>query len=256
MSELFRAATAVWPDIAVSEADYDAFVSERCEAGVSDDIAADLLLVCGCLAGDPAAVRAFDADYVALVPQWVARVVKDASAHDEVRQRLRERLLVARGQRPPKLADYTGKGRLKGWLRVVSVRLALDLQTAAKPYTDIDEVELPQIDDPELRYLQDRYRDDFKRAFETALEGLPERERTVLRLHLVDGLGIDAIAPIYDVHRATAARWLTSAREQLFTDTRRVLKERLGVSHSEFQSIVRLVQSQLDVSIRRLLARD
>jgi len=78
----------------------------------------------------------------------------------------------------------------------------------------------------------------------------------VLRLHLLDGLNIDRIGQLHDVHRATAARWLASAREALAKDTQRILQARLQVSRSEFESLLRLVRSDLDVSLCRILAED
>jgi RNA polymerase sigma-70 factor (ECF subfamily) len=75
----------------------------------------------------------------------------------------------------------------------------------------------------------------------------------LLKYHYVDGFSIDKICAIYTVHRATAARWLGAAREALAVETHRLLGTRLGVSPSELRSIARLVESQLDLSIRRLL---
>ena len=69
-------------------------------------------------------------------------------------------------------------------------------------------------------------------------------------------LGIDHIGKVYDVHRATAARWLTRARESLFEMTRSHLRAELGLDDDEFQSLVRLVRSRLDVSVCRILAED
>jgi RNA polymerase sigma-70 factor (ECF subfamily) len=108
-------------------------------------------------------------------------------------------------------------------------------------------------DDPEMDYLRSRYADEFRAAFVTALGALPTRERNVLRLHLLDGLNVDRIGQLYDVHRATAARWLAHAREELFRHTRDTLRKELGLTQTEFASIVRLVRSELDVSICRIL---
>src|SRR5690606_22833013 len=136
---------------------------------------------------------------------------------------------------PPRIAGYRGKGRLTSWLRVAAIRIALDLQASrpSAPLADDDLVER----DPELDYLRERYRDAFREAFTAALDELEGRERTVLRMHLLDGLGIDRIGQLYEVHRATAARWLERARSELFEATRRRLRESLGVSASEFASI-------------------
>ena len=41
--------------------------------------------------------------------------------------------------------------------------------------------------------------------------------------HLLDGLGIDQLASLHKIHRATAARWLTRVREELARRTRALL---------------------------------
>jgi hypothetical protein len=68
----------------------------------------------------------------------------------------------------------------------------------------------------------------------------------------VDDLSIDALASLRAVHRS-AARWIARAREAIIVETSRRLREKLAVTPSEAQSIVGLVQSQLDLSMWRLL---
>jgi RNA polymerase sigma-70 factor (ECF subfamily) len=73
-------------------------------------------------------------------------------------------------------------------------------------------------------------------------------------MHLLDGASIDRIAAVHSVHRATAARWLERIRERLASGTRRLLQERLRVSRDELASLVRLIDSQLDLSLSTLLS--
>ncbi|MCA9646396.1 MAG: hypothetical protein KC492_37175, partial [Myxococcales bacterium] len=159
----------------------------------------------------------------------------------------------------PKIAGYAGRGSLLGWLKVAAVRCTLELLRARKSEQSEDvESETERAAalvsrDPELDYLREKYAIDFRLAFTEALGALDKQQRTVLSLYLADGLNIASIGALYSVHRATVARWIAETREHLFSDTRRRLHERLNISETEFQSIVRLVQSQLDVSVRRLL---
>ena len=80
------------------------------------------------------------------------------------------------------------------------------------------------------------------------------RERTLLKQQIVDGLGIDELGALYEVHRATAARWVAAAREKLLLRTRRAFMVRVRISSDECESIMRMVRSQLDVSLHRRLA--
>jgi RNA polymerase sigma-70 factor (ECF subfamily) len=107
---------------------------------------------------------------------------------------------------------------------------------------------------PELAYLKRTYRAPFVECFEAAFAGLTNRERTLLRLHLVSRLRLDQIAPMFQVNISTVSRWLAGARESLLAQTREGLGRRLHVSPGEFDSLARLLQSQIDVSLVRLLA--
>jgi RNA polymerase sigma-70 factor (ECF subfamily) len=111
-----------------------------------------------------------------------------------------------------------------------------------------DRMRQPSVD-PRLDDLRRRYRGDFAAAFRAALAALPVRERNLLRQHHMDGLTIDQLAGLYRVHRATAARWVARARTTLSGETRRRLMERLGVATQDADSIIRLVRSQLDLSL-------
>jgi RNA polymerase sigma-70 factor (ECF subfamily) len=87
----------------------------------------------------------------------------------------------------------------------------------------------------------------FKTAFIAALGELERRERTALRLHLLDGLTIDDIAPLYEVHRATVARWISTAKQAVLARTRKRLMQDLRLGADEVDSLIRLVQSRIDL---------
>jgi len=75
----------------------------------------------------------------------------------------------------------------------------------------------------------------------------------VLRLSVIERLGIDAIGAMFQVHRATAARWLVKVRSDLADRTREALARRIGAKPDEVDSLVGMLQSQVDVSINRAL---
>jgi RNA polymerase sigma-70 factor (ECF subfamily) len=75
----------------------------------------------------------------------------------------------------------------------------------------------------------------------------------VLRQHYLDGLTMDAVAGLYRVHRITVVRWMNEARAALAKETRRELGARLRVDKRELESILRLIESQIDVTLRAFL---
>jgi RNA polymerase sigma-70 factor (ECF subfamily) len=189
-------------------------------------------------------------------------VVGDDHAEDAL-QVVRTKLFVGDGSRDgtPKIADYRGRGSLAGWVRVVAVRTALTLRRGARraerrEANDDALLDVPGALDVELDHLKTRYRGELQAALRRALSSLTARERNLLRMHFIEGLSVDDLGALHRVHRATAARWIVSIRERLFDAIREDLTHRLGIDRSEFDSLVALVRSQLDVSLHRFLAAD
>src|SRR5262249_41579234 len=154
---------------------------------------------------------------------------------------LRERLFVAAEGRRPRIEDYSGRGALSSWLRVVALRAASNLHRggAGRPHLELDEEEPPAhllAADPELLVIRARCGEAFPKALRDAFAALTAEERSLLRFHFLDGLGIDQLAPILGVHRATAARRLSAARGRMVEETLRLLGDRLGASPAELES--------------------
>jgi RNA polymerase sigma-70 factor (ECF subfamily) len=155
----------------------------------------------------------------------------------------------------PKIAEYSGKGALGGWLRVTAVRTALNHIRAASsgPKTKElgDEVSLAA--DPELAYVKEHAQDLFADAFKRVLSGLDESGRTILRLHYIDGLTMDQLARLYKTPRSTIARRVAEARQQILEATESLLRDEKRLSPSAVASVIRQAKSRLDVTITRLL---
>jgi RNA polymerase sigma-70 factor (ECF subfamily) len=107
--------------------------------------------------------------------------------------------------------------------------------------------------DPELAFMKEKLRGRFRQALSDALGCLEDRERMIYRMHLVDGLGVEAIGKVYGVSHSTVSRWLAKAREEVIAETQRVLRDEMRLSPAEFDSVAGLVVSQLDLSVSRLL---
>lgn len=251
-------AHAAWPGVQVSDERFLQHVAERASperaASFSALPAGDLYIARACLDGDAAAIRAFEARYFAELGA-VLGALGAADQRDEVAQSLREQLLV--GPRPA-LAGYAGLGTLRGWLRSITVRTARRLRRGdprTQPVEDSFFLDLATADHPELRQLKETYRRVFNDSLQRALASMTARQRNLLRQHYIDGLSIDDLGRLYGVHRATAARWAQAARLELIATTRRLLDERLALTDSEFRSLVRLVISQLEISLETDPAR-
>jgi RNA polymerase sigma-70 factor (ECF subfamily) len=261
--ELIAEARAAWPAIALDQTRFARHLAARIPDGedartvVRTLRIADLYLACACADGDAVALALFERDFLARVPAFVRRIDASAPFADEVRQLLRTKLLVGADGAPPKICDYSGLGPLQNWLRVAALRAALDLRRGGpeQVHASQDLAGKPALAtglDPETDLIRARYQGEFQTALEEALTVLPARDRNLLRMHFVDGLSIDKLAPAFRVHRATCARWIQSARERLLDETRRRLVERLRLSAAEFDSLAGAVASGLHLSLPRL----
>ncbi|HTC72785.1 MAG TPA: hypothetical protein VK655_07845 [Solirubrobacteraceae bacterium] len=219
----------------------------------------DLYLARACAAGDPAALAAFEGEIVAQIPSFVRRLRLPAESVDELKQRVRAKLLLpGAGGAPPKILGYSGRGKLASWVRVAAVRAGLDMHRdpACSGEPDDAVTLVTQAADPEIDFLRARYSQSFEQAVREAAAALTGRQRALLRMQHIDGLSGEQIGAIYEVNRSTVFRWLAVAHEALLGGARRLLMKRAGLTESEFDSLARLVMSRLQVSARVLLAQN
>ena len=254
-----------WPTVALAAPVFARHLGRHCPretdplSYLASVHAPDLYLACACGQGNVPALAAFDRTLLARVPVYIGRLSAPPALVDEVKQTLREKLLVSLPGASPKITEYSGVGTLDGWLRIAALRTALNLrrgpdERAAEQQHDEDLVAAVPVDrDAELSYLKQRYQRDFTDALRTAFLGLPREQRHALRLHFAGGQTGEQIATLLKVNRATVVRWLSSARTALFHDMRRLLRDRLRLTPAELDSLTELVRSQLDVNLSGLL---
>lgn len=254
---VYEQAATAWSDVTLAWDDFAARAAALDGAGLTSH-GADLYLAWACLAGDAAALRRFDAEVLRPACEAVRGIDATASFRDEVRQRVRAHLLVGDGA--PRLRDYQGRGALRSWVGVAAVRTALMLRRSQARQREVPDDEwtgalgLVATGNPELDLLKQQHAVAFAQALRDAAAALEPRLRAVLAMHFTDDLSIDQIGAVYAVHRATAARWVQRAREQLTAGTHALLIERLGLTPSEVERVGALVQSQVDVSLSQLFA--
>ena len=256
---LMQAARESYPSLCVDELGFMHYAAERYQQPTQLEPArfADLYLCAGAAAGDGEAVRIFETEHWPELEPPLSRLRMTAAELADLRQRLFEELFVTRPDRRPKIAEFSGLGDLRGWLKVTAVRLGLKVLRGREHHENADELleqRAAEAGDAELSLMKAEYRPMFKLAFQRALDSLPDRDRLVLKQHLLDGLSIDVLGDLHGVHRATAARWLTAVRGALVARTRRDLMRDANISARECDSVMKLVRSQLDTTIRRRLS--
>lgn len=256
-----RAAWPAWPG--ANDAAFARFVEELQSApdGAPLDSlrAADLWLAFHAGLGVAPAVAALDATcFSDLANILRARRAQPAQA-EEVVQRLRHRLLVAEPGQRTRILTYRGRGELRAWVRVAAVRAWLNMKRETPLGSDGPSVEDALVteatSDLELEILKGKYRDLFRRVFLEAVDALAPGTRLLLKLHYLDRLSMEEVGKVLGVHRLTVLRRLERARHELSEGTKERLEAELRLAPPEVESLLRLIQSRLDVSLQNALAQ-
>jgi RNA polymerase sigma-70 factor, ECF subfamily len=260
LDQLFEAGRAAWPSIALARETFGAHVAAIAAPDGHGDVAlraADLYLACAAGHGDGPAIEAVEQTCIAKVAPALARIIT-ASEIDDVSQILRQRLFVGSNDGRPRLLDYAGRGELRAWVRASAIRTAFEHLRKSKRERAHEATlvfGLPgRVEDPALEQLRRQFQGEFRAAFQGALAALDARQRTLLRLHFLDGLTTEELGTVYRIHRVTAFRWLREARAALLKRMRAGLVDRLRIGGDELTSLFRLIDSRFEISAQRILA--
>jgi RNA polymerase sigma-70 factor, ECF subfamily len=259
LAQAIARARAAWPHVVLGEAQFLDYLDERLpdREHLNDLSVEDLYLACGCAHGNLEALRAFESCLTGDVETVLIHMKVENDLRQDVLQLVRTKVIMGQDGTRPKIADYLGSGPLRNWLRAVVTRTALDV-LRARPRRAVTDSELLRtvpaaIDDPETAFLRQRYASEFSDCFREAFAELSVRDRVLLKRHFVDGLSTEQIGELHRVHRVTVLRWITRALKKLAQRSQKLLSKRLDLGSSEYESIVRLVRSQLDLSLSTLL---
>ena len=255
-SRIVGAVQERWPQAQLDGAAFGAFLVERAVEGhgFSSLHVEDLFLAWACLDQQRDALAAFERYTRPLIALAVRR---DASDADELIHQVQVKLLVAEPPRPPRLADYTGVGPLKAFVMVMAMRCLADAhrrdQRRREDHIGDGWLELASIagstSGPEERVQWRELEPHAARAVTEAMAALSVRQRTVLRLHYVEGVSAEALGRMYGVHRATTTRWLVDARERMLEFVQQRLRETLDVGTASLASLNRTLVDGLELSL-------
>lgn len=267
LDQLLDAGRAAWPRLSVPAPLFVQYIGERIStAGSCEEViqalralaAPSLYLTCGCTYGIEEALHDFEAHLMRRVPAFVSHLRLPAAYVEDVQQELRQKLLVCVGDKPPGIAAYGGRGELANFVRAAAVRAAISGRRNKNEQSERDDGSLAErmagsTEDPALESLKRRYLTEFKEAISAAIAQLSTEQRNLLRLFYVDGITTVQLGAMFGVNQSSTSRRLTAARSAILEETKRSLRSRLKLSESSFQELSRLVQSQLDLSLSRLL---
>lgn len=249
--EMYAEGRGHWSELALSFEDFQKFCEKMREGDVhlvrARAYSTDVYLCCACALGNEAAQAVFKSEAEEVVRGAIVRVRAETDFVQETLQEFWKKMLVGTGAR---VGEYRGRGPLLAWMRISAARLAIDRNRAVRAVeareADLGDCWTEQAFGPESTLTRARFHEPFRAALKHAIFAMPKKDRNVLRMHVVGRCSIDQIGRAYNVHRATAARWLEQARERILLGVRTEL-DAVGVrlSDSEFQSVARIVGGDL-----------
>lgn len=270
LEDLVARAQAEEPMIELAPAAFVRYVGERCRGAdaplehLRSLRAGDLWLAFGCATSHKRALLRFQDRFRQDIEVAASRSGNADVSPEDFRQHILSKLFTAAGDALPRIAEYGGRGSLRGWLRIAIVRQVIDFVRRTQRRElghQVDEAELLGLRaataDPELAYARTTFETELREALKEGFASLTARDRNLLRHFLFHGLSIDDVAKIYDVHRATAHRWRLRAQETLLEATRASLRARLGTDTIGLKNAMSsLATSHLHITIRRYLSRE
>ena len=218
----------------------------------------ELALARGCAAGNERAWEVFLTRYREKLFEMALSIAREAATARELADSLYADLygVNSRGERISKLASYTGRGSLEGWLRTVLAQEFVNRYRKQRRTTSLDEeieqgrqfaaepresAELAELT-PENLAAPDSH---LHQAIATVVDSLSAEERYVLASYFLDGRTLAEVARTLGVHESTISRRVDKLtrglRKQILSElvrrgrTRRQAEESLDVDVRDLQ---------------------
>jgi RNA polymerase sigma-70 factor (ECF subfamily) len=219
----------------------------------------ELALARACAAGENSAWELFLTKYRERLYLSALRIAREDSAARELADSLYADLYgttTRDGRRVSKLASYTGRGSLEGWLRTVLAQEYVNRYRRTKRLVSLEEESEEgaqfRAPDPEPAKAADNR---LNRATDQVLAELPSEDRMILSAYYLDGRTLAEIARILGVHESTISRKLDklakSLRKQIVTALTKG-----GMSRRQAEEALEVDVRDLEVDIRRSLAQE
>jgi len=241
-----------------------------------DDMQADdLCLIIACERGDENAWT----DLVERFTATVRSAARSASANEDAAEDLAQSiwaelhgLRVREDGRPAsKLAYYSGRGSLAGWLRAVVAQLSVDTfrkqskLVQAEEETDLERLArdahitdgttfaAAAVQNPEQSLSNQFAQNDLQNALTQAVRELGAEDRLLVKLYYFDNLRLREAGVVLGVHEATASRRLTRIQTDLRKRVSQILIDERGWTKAETERSFAEVAQYLDADLEALV---
>ncbi len=160
------------------------------------------------------------------------------------------------GERVSKLASFTGRGSLEGWLRTVLAQEFVNRYRRTKRLVSLEEesedgMQLAAPEPEPVPSADSR----LESATDAALTALPGEDRMVLAAYYLDGRTLAEIARMLGVHESTISRKVDKLAKSLRKKILAAMTQQ-GMSRRQAEEALEADVRDLRVDIRRSLAQE
>jgi RNA polymerase sigma-70 factor (ECF subfamily) len=242
-----------------------------------DEIHADeLCLIVACEQGDENAWEELVANYDSTVKSAARKIAANSEDAEDLASSIWAELYGLRqdesGNRKTKLAYYSGRGSLGGWLRAIISQMAVDrfrkesrlvqieetreIENLAEESSNISNNEhiVSHAENPEEIFSERQSSNDVSEALSTAIASLEAEDRLILKMYYFDGLKLKDIAAVFGYHEATASRKLVRVQNEIRKSVERSLKAHHGWSDGEVKKYLADTAAGLGISFEKMFA--
>ena len=235
----------------------------------------DLCLIIACERGDEKAWT----ELVERFKPTVRSAARSASSNEDAAEDLAQSIWAelyglrtrSDGRPASKLAYYSGRGSLAGWLRAVVAQLAVDTfrkqskLVQAEEDADLDRLAqevhvgegqpvLAGVQNPEESMSNRFVRSELQQALSRSVQELTAEDRLLVKLYYFDNLRLREAGTVLGVHEATASRRLTRIQTDLRKRVSEILVGERGWTKAEAEASFSEVGQQLDTDVEALLS--
>jgi RNA polymerase sigma-70 factor, ECF subfamily len=219
----------------------------------------ELALARACAAGNDSAWELFLTRYREKLYQSALRIAREDSAARDLADSLYAELYgttTRAGERICKLASFTGRGSLEGWLRTVLAQEFVNRYRRTKRLVSLDEesedgAQFAAPDPAPLPSADSR----LESSTDAALASLSSEERMVLAAYYLDGRTLAEVARMLGVHESTISRKVDKLAKSL---RKKILAGMMqqGMARRQAEEALEVDVRDLRVDIRRSLAQE
>jgi RNA polymerase sigma-70 factor (ECF subfamily) len=240
-----------------------------------DEIRADdLCLIIACESGDERAWEDLVANFDSTVKSAARKISQNTEDAEDLASSIWAELYGLRqdadGNKKSKLAYYSGRGSLAGWLRAVVSQLAIDQYRKQSKFVQIEEDRefenlaneasddgngvVSHTDDPESLLSEKRTSEDVAEALQAAIASLDAEDRLILKMYYFDDLKLKDIAATFGYHEATASRKLVRVQTEIRKGVERELRQRHGWTDIEVKRYLSETAAGLGINLETMFA--